>query len=203
MGLSLGTVLMCVILLILWALGLAVETAGDGPTGLPGILAVFFAVAVVEELLLRAIVFRVIEEAAGTTVALVASALLFGLLHGLNPGATLFSSAAIVIEGGLLLALAYIVTRSLWSCIGIHMSWNFVQGGIFGADVSGFAPSHSLLRTAMKGPPLLSGGVFGPEASLLSIAVCAVACVLLAIVAIRRSEWQTRPWRMWLPSPTR
>ena len=38
-----------------------------------------------------------------------------------------------------LLAAAYMLTRRLWLCIGIHFAWNFTQGGIFSAAVSGGA----------------------------------------------------------------
>ena len=81
-----------------------------------GILAASFATAVLEELLLRAVVFRIVEQIAGTTAGLVFSAILFGLLHAINPGATPLSSAAIALEAGVLLAVAFVITRKLSGC---------------------------------------------------------------------------------------
>jgi hypothetical protein len=54
-----------------------------------------------EELLFRGILFRWIEEFAGSWVALLVTSALFGA-HILNPGATWFSSFAIAVEAGLL-----------------------------------------------------------------------------------------------------
>jgi uncharacterized protein len=197
-GSVLGAGLMASVFLILWKLGLARFLPGTGAAGLAGILAASFATAVLEELLLRAIVFRIVEQAAGTSAGLVFSAVLFGLLHAINPGATPFSSAAIALEAGVLLAVAFVITRSLWLPIGIHMSWNFVQGGLFGAQVSGFAPSHSLVRTVLDGPTILTGGAFGPEASVVSMGVCTLASIAFAVLILRRSEWRPRVWRLWL-----
>ncbi|HEY5106741.1 MAG TPA: type II CAAX endopeptidase family protein [Caulobacteraceae bacterium] len=195
-GTLLGAGLMATVFLILWGLGMATFPPGTGVHGLIGLLAVAFAVGVMEELILRAIVFRVLEDATGTTVAVIFSAILFGLLHAINPGATLLSSAAIALEGGVMLALAFVLTRSLWCSIGIHMSWNFTQGAVFGAQVSGFAPSHSLLRTVLTGPEILTGGAFGPEASIVSMVVCSLASVVLGVLVIRRAGWRPRTLKL-------
>ncbi|MGB3796906.1 MAG: type II CAAX endopeptidase family protein, partial [Alteraurantiacibacter sp.] len=84
-----------------------------------GIYAGFF-----EELLIRGIILRWLEELTGTWIALVISALIFGFLHAGNDNATFFSSLAIAIEAGVLLGTAYILTRSLWLAIGLHAGWN-------------------------------------------------------------------------------
>ena len=44
---------------------------------------------------------------------------------------------AIALEAGVMLAAAYLLTGRLWLSMGIHFAWNFTQGGIFGAAVSG------------------------------------------------------------------
>ena len=56
------------------------------------------------------------------------------------------------------------LTRRLWLPIGLHAAWNFTEGGLFGASVSGTAP-HGLLSSRFGGAPLLSGGEFGPVPS--------------------------------------
>jgi membrane protease YdiL (CAAX protease family) len=124
-----------------------------------------------EELLLRGILFRIIERPLGTWISLTISALVFGAGHLANPGATLFTSAAIAVEAGVLLAGAYMMTRRLWVPIGIHFGWNFAQGGIFGIAVSG-NPVVGWLTTSLEGPKLLSGGSFGAEASIVAVTLC-------------------------------
>ena len=145
--------------------------------------------AVGEELAFRGSLFRILEERVGTAWALALSAALFGLLHALNPGATVVSTAAIALEAGVLLAAAYALTRNLWFPIGLHLGWNFTEGGIFGASVSGGALGKGIFSVSLAGPTLLTGGRFGPEASLIAIAVCLAVAVVLLALAIRKGHW--------------
>jgi hypothetical protein len=161
-GAMLGAALMGSVYLIFWLMGRAAFAAGGGLDAIAaGLVAALLAGVMEELLLLRAVFFRIVEQACGTSIALIASAALFGLLHGANPGATLFSSVAIALEAGLLLALAYALTRNLWLAIGIHTGWNFTEGSVFGAQVSGGAATHSLIHSTLTGPTLLTGGAFG------------------------------------------
>jgi len=151
-------------------------------------LLMWFAVAVTEEIAFRGLLFRTVQEAGGTWIALAVSALFFGLAHAANPGATVFSSFAIAIEAGVLLGLAYAVTRRLWLPIGIHAGWNFAEGNIFGVAVSGTGGhSASILHGTLSGPALVSGGAFGPEASVAAIAVCVLASAALCLVEVKRT----------------
>lgn len=117
------------------------------------------------------------------------SAALFGLLHALNPGATATSTAAIALEAGILLAAAYAVTRNLWFPIGLHLGWNFTEGGIFGVAVLGGPAAKGIFSVSLAGPRLLTGGRFGPEASLMAIAVCLAAAAVLLILTVRNGGW--------------
>ncbi len=62
--------------------------------------------------------FRVIEQSLGSWVALVLSAFFFGLLHAGNPNATWAAALGLSLQAGVLLAAAYMVSRSLWLPIG-------------------------------------------------------------------------------------
>ena len=190
-----GLALMASVYLVLWSLHLVTFSPGTGLVGLGGALAAYLGAAVLEELLLRAVVFRLVEEISGTTIAVVFSAALFGLLHALNPGATVVSGAAIAIEAGVLLAVAYVLTRNLWFVIGIHLGWNFTEGSLFGAKVSGGAASHALMRTSISGPDLISGGGFGPEASLVSVGLSAVLSAVIILLILRRGGWRPIAWK--------
>jgi hypothetical protein len=144
-------------------------------------------------------VFRIIEQALGSWIALGISAVIFGALHLLNLGATLANAAAITVEGGVLLAAAYMLTRRLWLCIGLHIAWNFTQGGIFSVAVSG-GSSEGLLQARMVGPDWLTGGRFGAEASVVAWVICAAAGITLLVLAVRkgrvvRPSWSERPLR--------
>ena len=154
---------------------------------LTGIYAGFF-----EELLLRGIIFRWLEEMLGSWMALALSSLLFGFLHAWNDNATFFSSLAIAIEAGILLGAAYMLTRSLWLAIGLHAGWNVVQGfwdvPISGNDVDG------LVEAQLQGPPLLAGGGFGLEATIFALVVATGAGIWMLVKANRAGKIVTPMW---------
>lgn len=152
------------------------------------------AIGLGEELLLRAVIFRLIMRAYGLTAAFAGSALLFGVLHLTNPNASLFAAAAIAIEAGLMLAAFYALTGRLWISIGLHAAWNYAQGPIFGARVSGNIEKGSIFQSAPVpgSPDLLSGGQFGPEASLSAI-VFGLIIFVMVLAAIRRKARLTAP----------
>jgi hypothetical protein len=155
--------------------------------------------AFMEELLFRGILFRWIEEFAGSWAALVVTSALFGLAHILNPNATWFSSFAIAVEAGLLLGGAYMLTRSLWMPMGLHAAWNFTQGFIFDVPVSGSA-QNGLVAARLSGPTLLSGGGFGLEASVIALVIATAAGVWLVWRAVTLGEL-VEPW--WVRRRTR
>ncbi|MDI5976135.1 CPBP family intramembrane glutamic endopeptidase [Amycolatopsis magusensis] len=153
-----------------------------------GVAGSMASVAVTEELLFRGVVHRVLEQRIGSIIAIAISSLLFGLTHLLNGNATLWGTLAIAVEGGALLAIAYTATRSLWLPMGLHFAWNFTESGVFGTAVSGAESESGLLRTVLSGPDVLTGGAFGPEASLFALLCCLVPAVWL----LRRAKLVTR-----------
>lgn len=184
-GLLIGAGLFSITMLILYGLGAAHLTGSGGWADVVPPLAAALTAAVLEEIVFRGILFRIIEERLGTWIALAFTAALFGALHGANPGATVVSSVAIALEAGVLLAAAYMYTRRLWLPIGMHAAWNFTEGGVFGAAVSG-GREHGVLATRITGSDLVSGGQFGPEASIVAVIVCLAAGVTLIVLAYRR-----------------
>lgn len=177
-GLLAALLLFALVTAELWAANAySISGYGDAP-----LWTLFLLTAVVpgiaEEIVSRGILFRLAEEGLGTWIALLVSALFFGLGHLGNPGATVWSSLAIAIEAGLLFGLLFHVTRSLWWCIGLHAGWNFVQGAVFGIPVSGIQVD-GLLDSQLQGPDWLDGGGFGAEASVLTVLTCSVISLLL------------------------
>ena len=184
-GLVFGALLLSSTIAILAALGVYQITGNNGWQFMLATVPGSVLSGVLEEVLIRGVIFRILEQWLGSWIALGISAVIFGLLHLLNPGATLLNAAAISIEAGVLLAAAYMLTRRLWLCIGIHIAWNFTQGGIFSVAVSG-GSSKGLLQAKMLGPDWLTGGSFGVEASVVALAVCAAAGIALLIVVARK-----------------
>ena len=189
-GVVAGAALFALVYAILWALGALTVAGYGGMSGLASALAVAIASAVGEEIVFRGVIFRRLEDSLGTTIALLISAVLFGLVHAGNRGATWVSTLAIVLESGVLLGLAYAATRSLWLPIGLHFGWNFTEGGIFGAAVSG-GENTGLIVAPLSGTPLTTGGAFGPEASLAALIVSLCASTALAYYVIRIGAWRS------------
>lgn len=147
-----------------------------------------------EELVFRGVLFRSVEEMAGSWIAIAVSSLVFGFIHLLNPDATITGAAYISIEAGLLLAAAYLVTRRLWIAIGFHMMWNYVQSGVYSGIVSGAVTEPGLIRPKIEGPAFLTGGTFGMEQSVFALILCTTAGVVLLKIAIRRGHIRPPPW---------
>jgi membrane protease YdiL (CAAX protease family) len=160
---------------------------GRGDTALLGLEIVGMAIipGFTEELLFRGILFRWLEELSGSWIALAITSALFGAIHILNPNATWFSSLAIAIEAGAMMGGAYMLTRNLWMPMGLHAGWNLTQGELFDVPVSGLE-EHGLVQAQLSGPPLLSGGGFGLEASIIGLVVATAAGSWLVWLAAKR-----------------
>jgi membrane protease YdiL (CAAX protease family) len=183
-----GVMFAAVIVNIAFLGGYRVDGFGSagGTIALLGFMA---GAAVTEEVLYRGVLFRIIEERIGTWVALTLTGLVFGLSHLFNENATLWGAIAIAIEAGGMLGAAYVATRNLWVPIGLHFGWNFAAGGVFSTQVSGKSAPEGLLDGVNPDPSLstlITGGDFGPEASLYSVAFGAVLTIVFMRLARRR-----------------
>jgi membrane protease YdiL (CAAX protease family) len=150
--------------------------------------------AFVEELFARVIFFKLIEEYFGSWAAIAVMAILFGLTHLGNPNATIIAALAIMLETGLLLGAAYMLTRRIWLIWGIHLAWNYFQSTVFGVNVSGIT-LDSVVTPEITGPVWLTGGEFGVEASLPAVILCLIAGVIILKLAIAKGRLVKPAWR--------
>jgi len=118
-----------------------------------------------EELLSRGYHLQTLASGINRTWGVLLSSAVFGLLHLSNPNATWISALGIFLAG-LFLAYGYLRTGRLWLSIGLHIGWNTFEGVVFGFPVSGL-DIYPLTRITVNGPPLITGGAFGPEAGLI------------------------------------
>ncbi|TCM16559.1 hypothetical protein EDF56_107138 [Novosphingobium sp. PhB165] len=143
-----------------------------------------------EELLARLILFRLLARAFGVPAGFLVSASAFGAAHLANQNSSPLAAFAIAIEAGLLFAGFYFLTGRIWMSAGIHAGWNFLLGGLFGARVSGMTSEGSLLVSmpSLGSADLFTGGAFGPEASIPAIIVGFAAFLLTVRLAPRLSR---------------
>jgi membrane protease YdiL (CAAX protease family) len=198
-GAVLGLVLMAVLMGVLAATGLYDITVVGAVPAWTGV-GLALEAAVTEELWMRALLLRLLWRAFGPLPAFAVAALVFGALHLANRGGTVLAGATVAVAGLMFCAL-YALTGRLWVPIGLHLAWNLAQGYLFGAAVSGGDLGGSILvSTERPGTEAwLTGGSFGPEASVFALALVSAVTVVALISAHKAGRFAARPP---LPQPS-
>lgn len=123
--------------------------------------------------------------------AILLTSIFFGVLHAWNPHATVLSTIVITLAG-IMFAIPYVITGQLGLSIGLHISWNFFQGGIFGFAVSGISSPSSIFQIRTSGPEMWTGGLFGPEAGLFGLIFISLI-VLVLLIYLKKNGYPLRP----------
>jgi len=148
--------------------------------------------AMAEELMFRGYPFQRLVDAIGKIGAILVLSALFGFVHLRNPHVS--DSRAVQVFAfintlliGIVFAVAYLRTRALWLPWGLHFSWNYTLGLIFGLPVSGITQFSLLLKAKVQGPAWFVGGGYGIEGGFLGtiLAVLGLAYVLLLVKPLR------------------
>jgi hypothetical protein len=86
----------------------------------------------------------------------------------------------------------------LWFAVGFHAAWDWGETFFYSVPDSGtIFPGH-LLKSSFHGPPWLTGGMVGPEGSLLCFVVMAVVWVGFASV-YREVAGKEKSLPQWTP----
>jgi hypothetical protein len=153
-----------------------------------GLFLILFIAGTNEELVFRGYPFQKLVESLGPTGAVALSSAFFGLAHLGNAHHTWISNVNTMLVG-IPLSIAYLRTRSLWMPIGIHFTWNYVQGFVFGLPVSGFLFPAALLKAQVHDAAWLTGADYGPEGGLIAtVAIVGAGVFLFFSPRIRISE---------------
>ena len=203
-GLALGAGMIAVVSAVLALAGSLRITGASLNTGIVIGLMMGVGAGFAEEILFRGVLLRLLDQHFGSWPALTVTAALFGGMHLLNPGATMWGAIAIMIEAGVMLGAAYLYTRRLWLPIGIHLAWNAVLGGVIGGTVSGteIGGPAGLFTSRLSGPDWLDGGTIGLEGSIVTVVVGLALGAWFLRGAARRGHLTPAhlPWRS---SPSR
>ena len=194
-GLFLGGLLATTVFLLQWAFGW-VEIVGwfqhtdpeeSFGTVIASYLVLAICVGIYEEVSYRGYSLRNVAEGMNFSVigpywslilAITVTSLAFAMAHARNPNASVAGIINTVL-GGFVYGLPFLLTGRLGLPIGIHITWNFFQGPVFGYEVSGVGFGGSVIATSKSGPPLWTGGEYGPEGGLLATGMLAVALPLM------------------------
>lgn len=158
--------------------------------------AMFFAFLLqgsTEEILTRGFLTQAVARRFGLIIAIAVQAAVFMLMHGMNPGMGPLPIINLLLFA--VFASCYsLADGSLWGICAMHGIWNWAQGNLFGVAVSGQSAADSVF-TYTAGPgttPLLTGGAFGIEGSLVTTAVYLIATAL-ALGTFRRRRAAAAP----------
>lgn len=142
-----------------------------------------------EEILTRGYLLPVTGARWGAPAGVAVSALLFALLHALNPGITVLSVVNLVLVG-VLLALYALYEGALWGACLWHAAWNWAQGSVFGLEVSGLKTGMlAVLDLKEDGPDVVTGGLFGPEGGLATTLTLSLGIAVIFLAARRKGSW--------------
>lgn len=194
LGAMTGAALISITTLSLFATGIYEVTSIRGfHAELAGVAGLIFVAAVLEEIAYRCVLFRLLEGAWGTIPALWLQSLIFAVMHLANiEGADAVAALTTVISVTLIGAfwtLVFVHTRNLWVVGANHAAWNF-SIILTGVPLSGLEDWRSAapIESRYNGPDWLTGGVFGPENSVITIGVMCVSIVLLIAAAYKRNR---------------
>jgi uncharacterized protein len=147
---------------------------------------IFLVGALSEEALFRGYLLQTFVRDNTIMIGIVFTSLLFALAHNQNPSAGRLSLIN-TFAAGVWFAAAYLKTRDLWFPLGIHLMWNWLQGPVFGINVSGIAElsPYPLLQTSDLGPEWLTGGAYGIEGG----AACTFVIVIFTLILFFTPKW--------------
>ena len=140
-----------------------------------------------EELVTRGWLFPAVSAKSNIFIGILISSALFGALHLFNPGVTVLSIVNIILDGifACFLMLKY---DNMWVLAGMHGAWNFVQGNIYGIQVSGQGASTSILNySSQSSVDLLSGGAFGAEGSIFA-SIVLIGCIAYLYWSLKKEN---------------
>jgi membrane protease YdiL (CAAX protease family) len=182
------------VFLLSWGSGVIQVTGVTAPDSTWWRWLLFIVVAAgLEELLNRSFLLRGLLVLLGRRewVAVAISAAFFGIAHLGNPSATAVSVVSNSL-GGVMYAVAFLGSGSIWMPWALHFSWNFFQGQIFGFPVSGLV-IPGLVQQTSTGAEWITGGAFGPEAGAFGI--LSRFTVLAALFAWFKWRYPEKGWK--------
>ena len=136
-------------------------------------------------------IMKALEMRWGKGVAVVVPSVLFAVAHVLNGGLSVTSFLQLLLAGsvvGVLFSLVTYESGSIWPAAFMHSIWNiFMASGIL--NVGEEAMENCIFNYVLETKsPLITGGEFGAEASVVSIGAYLIFIALAVILLKKKSE---------------
>lgn len=190
-GFAAGFSTLSLVVLILYCLGYYTISGISNYSFLLAPLSLLVVAALLEEIVFRLIIYRILEHWTGTYLALAISAIIFTVPHLFNDNVTVLSVFSLPLFS-IVHGLMYSYTKRLWLPFAFHLGWNFSQP-FYGSNLSGIEDIKSVVKGTFKGPRLLTGSEFGMEDSILSIGLLTVITAILLYWSIKDGKIAKRP----------
>ena len=137
----------------------------------------FIVVSLNEEIAIRGYILHNLSQSFNKYIALIISSFVFMGMHLGNPNIGVLPLTNLFLAG-IFLGVYRIHKNNLWFPIGAHLMWNYLQGPIYGFEVSG-NKINSLFEQKLKGHEFLTGGNFGYEGSIILTVFLVISIFLM------------------------
>jgi uncharacterized protein len=139
----------------------------------------FLSVGLWEEFFFRGYALATLADGIGFWPAASVISALFGAVH-LGNGGEGWTGIPEIFLISMFFCVTLRRTGNLWFAVGMHAAWDFAETFIFSAPDSGTVATGTLIRSTFHGPLWLTGGIVGPEASVVGVLVVVLALLLFA-----------------------
>lgn len=149
-----------------------------------GIFFTGLGAGIVEEMVFRGIMMRVIEKRFEKKVAIIVPSVLFGFVHIIGMGFNFLSCVLVLIAGtmvGIMFSMIASETKSIWNSAIVHAFWNMVIcSGVL--SVTTKIDEYSLCTYVLESNSvILTGGDFGIESSIIAVIGYTLVCVIARV----------------------
>lgn len=152
------------------------------------VLGFFIIQGASEEIVMRGWFMKSIAIRHWPWLGILLSTFIFALLHTANPNFSIVAALNIFLIG-FLLALLALYDGNLWGACGFHSAWNFTMNSILGVSVSGTSlQGETLMKTFFEGNPIVYGGDFGLEGSIVVTVIVIIACIAIWVMKTPKSR---------------
>jgi hypothetical protein len=141
----------------------------------------FLCVGFFEEFLFRGYAQFTLATGVGFWPAATALSAGFGAVHLLNGGEDKVGALSVFVIG-MFFCLTLRRTGNLWFAVGLHAAFDWGETFLFSTPDSGLvAPGH-LLNSSLHGAAWLTGGMVGPEGSVMAFLIVGITAVIFNFV---------------------
>jgi uncharacterized protein len=142
--------------------------------------ALVFLGALLEDFFYRGYLLFTLTTGIGFWPAAVVTSLLMGGMHYFNPSGHGLGPVSATMYC-LVTVLVLRRTGDLWMPLGIHSAWAWAEVYFYGVPDSGYRANGHLLNASFHGNALLTGGGFGPEASIFTLLLMVIWGVIFSV----------------------